>query len=349
MFGAGLSNNVREGYRWLMQNYNEGDEIFLFGFSRGAFTARSLAGLIARCGLLKPEAPMGFWDVFERYQRGNAVRPIYELIRQKDTPGEKFDFEENVLLQHSRYHRDLIKMVGVWDTVGSIGIPFGKIKGVSLSRLRFHDTHLSKVVQHSYQALAVDENRRPYWAILWTNFLPNPPDPHPPALPENRVIEQRWFSGAHSNVGGGYHPDLLPQRPLAWLQEKAKACGLAFRAEVKLDGEDLKMGTHDSYKEFLLGLWKVLTFGRRYVRWVQADNVKKEKGLVETVNERIDLSVFERCRLHPGYHSASLCEWTRRKKLDVNDIIANPEKYAELWAPVTKPGIHPPVTFPPKD
>jgi hypothetical protein len=101
MFGAGLSNNVREGYRWLMQNYNEGDEIFLFGFSRGAFTARSLAGLIARCGLLKPEAPMGFWDVFERYQRGNAVRPIYELIRQKDTPGEKFDFEENVLLQHS--------------------------------------------------------------------------------------------------------------------------------------------------------------------------------------------------------------------------------------------------------
>lgn len=349
MFGYGLSQNVRSGYRWLMEHYDPGDEIFLFGFSRGAFTARSLSGMIARCGLLKPDAPMSFAQLYERYQKGDNVRPIYRL-KYLERQGEKnFDFEEKVLLHHAYYGRNFIKMVGVWDTVGTLGVPFGDIKGISRRTLRFHDTHLSKIVQHSYQALALDEERKPYWAVLWTEFVPAQRDPADAPQVDNRMVEQRWFTGAHCNVGGGYQNDLIPQRPLAWIQEKAQALGLGFRSKAIVTDEDLKMAPRDSYAEFLDGFWKILTLGKRYVRWVMSDPVKKEAhwkgttkidaGWVETVNERIDLSVFQRCKLYSDYRPASLIEWKQRKGLDLEAIIAAPEKYPHYWSPVTSPGI----------
>jgi uncharacterized protein (DUF2235 family) len=332
-FGAGLSANVRLGYRWLMEHYDPGDEIFLFGFSRGAFTARSLAGMIARCGLLKPESPISFLQLYERYQKGDAVLPIYKLKYLERQGKTDFDFEEKTLLKHAWYHRDLIKMVGVWDTVGSIGVPFGNFKGISRRTLQFHNTHLSTIVQHSYQALALDEQRSPYWAILWTRFLPDHPDPKTPSGNSTRYVEQRWFSGAHANVGGGYWSDLLPERPLAWIHEKAEHCGLSFRSSITLNDEDLQMLPCDSYSTFMAGWWKVFTLGHRYVRWVQSDPVRKAAGLVETVNERIDLSVFRRCQLHGNYRPASLLEWAKRKQLDLEAIIREPERYPNLWTP----------------
>src|SRR5690606_34371317 len=135
-------------YRWLMENYDEGDEIFLFGFSRGAFTARSIAGMIARCGLLKPDAAMSFLQLFERYQRGRDSTPIYTLIRERHAGKNEFTFEERILLDHAWYRRGLVRFVGVWDTVGSIGLPAGNIPGISRRRLRFHNTHLSKSIEH---------------------------------------------------------------------------------------------------------------------------------------------------------------------------------------------------------
>ncbi len=353
-FGAGLSENVRSGYRWLMENYDPGDEIFLFGFSRGAFTARSLAGIIARCGLLKPDAPISFQQVYERYQKGDTVRPIYRLKFLEAHGGADFDFEEQVLLKHTCYGRDLIKLVAVWDTVGSIGLPFGNVPGISRRTLRFHNTHLSKVVQNSYQALALDEFRKPYWAMLWTTFVPDQAEPAEESPADNRTIEQRWFSGAHANVGGGYANDLLPQRPLAWLQEKARGLGLGFRSLVDVsDEQDLGLLPRDSYSEFLGGAWKVLTLGRRYLRWVMSERVRKEAhwkgttridaGWVHTVNERIDASVFRRCQLRAEYRPPSLVEWAGRKNLDLERIIAAPEDYPQLWSPVTQPGIETPA------
>jgi uncharacterized protein (DUF2235 family) len=340
MFGAGLSANVRQGYRWLMERYNPGDEIFLFGFSRGAFTARSLAGLIARCGLLKPDAPISFTQLYERYRKGDAVRPIYSLRYLRRKGETKFDFEEKVLLNHAHYGRNFIKMVGVWDTVGSIGVPFGNIKGISRRTLRFHNTHLSTITQHSYQALALDEHRKPYWAILWTNFVPDGGRGDVDSQVDNRVVEQRWFAGAHANVGGGYSDDLLPQRPLAWIQERARSCGLAFRARVVVnDEDDLTVLPRDSYADFLGGLWRVLTFGNRYVRWVMSQPVRKKAGWVETVNERIDHSVIRRCQLHPEYRPLSLKEWAGRKKVDLEAVIAKPEEYGEYLSPVKKAGV----------
>lgn len=372
-FGFGLSANIRAGYRWLMEHYDPGDQIFIFGFSRGAFTARSLAGIIARCGLLTPDAPLSFLQLYERYQRGDAVRPIDRLRYLESRGDTSFEFEERQLLSHSRYSRDLIQMVGVWDTVGSIGIPLDGIPGISSSTLHFHNTHLSRIVRNSFQALALDEFRRSFWAILWTAFFPDPPAAagSPPKSPEStperplestperppgsadtddRMIEQRWFAGSHTNVGGGYRNDLLPQRPLAWIQEKARGCGLAFRAQVSVAGEeDLRMPVRDSYDDFLGGLWKLGTGGKHYVRWVMSDPVPRQEpvegspeirtGTVRTVNERIDLSVFRRCQLDRIYRPASLLEWTRRRRLDLESIIAAPERYPQYWSPITRPGI----------
>jgi hypothetical protein len=250
-----------------------------------------------------------------------------------------FDFEEKVLLNDCWYHRDLIKMIGVWDTVGSLGIPLGNIKGISSRTLHFHDTHLSTVVQNSFQALALDEYRKPYWAMLWTHFVPYKPDPVGSHLEDDRMVEQRWFSAAHANAGGGYRNDLLPQRPLAWLQQKAMFCGLGFRSRAVPNGDDLQMNPRDSYSEFLDGLWKVLTLGKRFVRWVQPDPVRKRAGWVETVNERIDFSVFQRCQVLGEYRPLSLLEWAKRKKLDLEEIIAHPDQYPQLYAPVTMCGI----------
>jgi uncharacterized protein (DUF2235 family) len=348
-FGYGLSDNVRLGYRWLMEHYDPGDEIFIFGFSRGAFTARSLAGVIARCGLLKPDAPMSFTQLYERYQKGDTVRPIYQLKYFHKAGDPDFDFEERTLLKYTYYQRNFIKMVGVWDTVGTLGLPFGDIKGISRRTLRFHNTNLSKIVQHSYQALALDEFRQPYWAVLWTNFTPDKPKASDSPQVDNRYVEQRWFTGAHCNVGGGYRNDLLPQRPLAWMQEKAFACGLAFRSRVIVTDEDLDMPPCDSYAAFLGGTWKILTLGRRYLRWVMSSPVRKdahwkgvkkiEDGWVETVNERIDLSVIRRCQQDPKYRPRNLQEWATRKQLDLETVITAPDKYPQYWSPVTEPGI----------
>jgi uncharacterized protein (DUF2235 family) len=340
-FGYGLSDNVRSGYRWLMENYNPGDEIFVFGFSRGAFTARSLTGVIARCGLLMPGAPMSFVQLYERYQKGDTVRPIYQLRYDQEHKVADFDIEEKTLLQYSRYDRYLVKMVGVWDTVGSLGVPFGNIPGISRRTMGFHNTHLSKVVQNSYQALALDEHRKPYWAILWTNFIPDQPN-HPFAgNTNNRKVEQRWFSGAHCNVGGGYRNDFMPQRPLAWMQQKAQNHGLSFRSAAIVTDDDLDMKPCDSYRHFLGGVWRI--FSRPYMRWVMAEPVKKtehwkgnrkiDAGLVKTVNERIDLSVIQRCQRYSDYRPPNLLEWAARKHLNFDKILGDPGKFPEFWSP----------------
>ena len=358
MFGAGLSENVRSGYRWLTENYDRGDEIYIFGFSRGAFTARSLAGLIARCGLLAPNSPLSFTQLFERYRRGDAARPIYKLFDFKDRR-DQLDFEERALLDTSYYFRNLVTMVGVWDTVGSIGLPFGNVKGISRRTLKFHNTRLSHAIEHSYHAMAIDEYRHPYWVILWTEFFPDSADTDAaPTRPDERCVEQRWFSGAHANVGGGYRSDVLPNRPLVWLQRKAEARGLSFRSSAEVSDQDLNALPTDSYARFLCGAWRVVTLGRRYTRWVMADPVRKAAsrrgsgtstpGWVQTVNERIDASVFERCQKERTYRPLGLIEWAQRERLDLETIIRDPNKYADLVAPVTRPGVERiPVSRPP--
>lgn len=321
--GIGLSENIRQAYQWLVESYDPGDEVYVFGFSRGAYTARSLVGMIARCGLLAPGAPMPVLQVFERYRRGSDATPLYTLEYEKRNGRTDFDLEESWLLSYAT--RIPIKMVGVWDTVGALGGPLARIPKLRDRMLYFHNTRLSTIIERALQALALDEHRRPYRPALWTRFVPDNESEEEKAQREGREphVEQRWFLGAHSNVGGGYRNDSLAQIPLAWIQEEAEKSGLAFRRRVALSGEEYQAPIVDSYRAFLAGTYRWATLNRRFHRVIGRSPEKKARGTVETVNETIDSSVFARWRDPAlGYRSQSLLAWAEASGQDLDQCAA---------------------------
>jgi len=198
-FGEGVDDNIRSGYMFLVQNYVPGDEIFLFGFSRGAFSARSLSGLIGSCGLLKRQRLADLRAAWSYYQTASPRSPA--------------DFCEK---HGSDCHTEVkIAFLGVWDTVGALGVPATMRNRLFAAPNRFHDTEPSRIVQRGRHALAIDELRRSFVPTLWTGVEPPGCD-----------IRQMWFAGAHSDVGGGYTNRRLAEIPLLWMAEEAQAAGL---------------------------------------------------------------------------------------------------------------------------
>jgi uncharacterized protein (DUF2235 family) len=312
VFGQGLDENIRLAYEWLIENYNDGDEIFIFGFSRGAFTARSLAGLVALEGILKAGSPIALTQLFNRYKKGNE-ESIWTL-KDKEASGDtsKLTDEEKWLLKYSRPAR--VKVVGVWDTVGSVGVVAGNIPGISRSQFDYLQTGLFIPIQNGYHALAIDEHRSDFAPTLWT--VRHPKDPNAKIAPPRPLsnVERRWFVGAHANVGGGYETDLLAQAPLRWMMQKAETHGLSFRSEVALDGDALKAPVIDSYHSFVEGLYAI--FSRPLYRTIGQEPDVRENGTHINVNETIDVSVFQRWRADPAYRPANLVEFARRKNVD---------------------------------
>jgi uncharacterized protein (DUF2235 family) len=337
MFGYGLDRNVQAAYRWLIETYSPGDDIFVFGFSRGAFTARSLTGLIARCGLLQPGAPLSLEQVYARYRQGGEVRPIYQLEWEKRELARRYKrgrgpldpppiqprkrVEEWLLTYSTRVP---IQMIGVFDTVGALGVPFAG--RASPSRL-FHNTRLSNIYKNAYQALAIDEHRRHFSPTLWTRFIPAKPDPVRRQPKRQALVEQRWFAGAHANIGGGYRDDRLSQLTLAWLVDKAEQHGLAFRYPVQVDASSYQDDVIDSYSEFAHGFYKAATLGRRYYRVIGAAprTVTDPDGTVTTANETIDGSVFDRWRYINKYKPPSLQRWASERGFDPAQIVGEME------------------------
>jgi len=316
IFGQGLDENIRLAYEWLVENYNDGDEIFIFGFSRGAFTARSLAGLVALEGILKAGSPIGLTELFDRYKKGNE-KTIWTL-KDKEASGDtsKLTDQEKWLLKYSQPAK--VKVVGVWDTVGSVGVAAGNIRGISRSQFDYLQTGLFIPIQNGYHALAIDEHRNDFAPTLWdVHHRKDPNAPIPPPRPLSGV-EQRWFVGAHANVGGGYEGDLLAQAPLRWMMKKAESHGLSFRSEVYPDGDALKGSIADSYRSFGSGLYS-LVFPPHY-RTIGREPDVREDGSHINVNETIDASVFQRWRADPTYRPANLVEWAQRKKVDPTQL-----------------------------
>ncbi len=204
-FGDGLFQKIKDGYTKIAHVYEQGDEIFIFGFSRGAFTARSLAGMIAVCGL-----PTGLFD-------DNLVNTAFQAYRNKAQRAALLATLNNYNLFNTQ-----IKMIGVWDTVGSLGIPalFGNVDPVLYG---FLDTSLHPDVLNAYQALAIDERRQEFPPTLWT-------PPSPPVA--DQVLEQVWFAGVHCDVGGGYPETGLSDITFSWMMGKAINLGLQIDANV---------------------------------------------------------------------------------------------------------------------
>jgi uncharacterized protein (DUF2235 family) len=207
-FGTGLWQKIKDGYTQIAHVYEQDDQIFLFGFSRGAYTARSIAGMIAVCGL-----PTQNFS-------SDLVETAFQAYRNKDRRAALL-----ATLADCGMYDAKITMVGVWDTVGSLGIPslFG---GVSPLLYGFLDTSLHPDVLHAYHAVAIDERRCEFPATLWTG------QPAPA-----QTVEQVWFVGVHSDVGGGYGPDpgsssALSDITLSWMMDKASALGLQLMPAV---------------------------------------------------------------------------------------------------------------------
>ena len=202
--GDGLDKNIIDCYRWLVQNYEDGDQIFLFGFSRGAYTVRSLAGLIRNSGLLHHDDMALVEQAFQLYRaRGDDTHPN---SAQATAFREANSFEPR------------IRFIGVWDTVGALGIPIGLFGHLNHGLYEFHDVRLSGIVDVAYHALAIDEHRKPFAPSLW--------EQQADSAQAGQVLVQRWFSGAHSNVGGGYAECGLSDNTFNFIAEGARRAGL---------------------------------------------------------------------------------------------------------------------------
>jgi uncharacterized protein (DUF2235 family) len=227
-FGVGLETNIIDGYKFLAQTYEEGDEVYVLGFSRGAYTARSLVGMIRNCGLIQPK------------HFALRVGIAYGIYRTRDDGPES----STAKLFRSAFSREIkIKFIGVWDTVGALGIPLDIIRNLNTKFYEFHDTELSAIVEHAYHAVALDEHRQDYDVCLWS-----------PKLQSQQTIEQRWFVGAHCDIGGGYADRRLSDLPLRWIQDKAAALGLGL-TPVDVKADSYRGPLTDSYLQFLKGLY----------------------------------------------------------------------------------------------
>lgn len=314
MFGKGVAANVVDAYEWLVGQYNPEDEIYIFGFSRGAFTARSLAGFIAKYGLVKPGAPLGVAQLFERYRRADD-KTIWKLAAEESAGAmENPSLEERWMLRYSM--PVTVKMVGVWDTVGALGVPWFSIEGVSRSSFGWLHTGLRLPIQHAFHALAVDEHRLSFAPTPWTVLSTTQAAPR-----SLDSVEQRWFPGNHGSVGGGYSGDLLVQAPLKWLKTKAEQLGLSFRYDVEVDPDAHQAPIADSYSDFMNGVYK--RFSKRHFRDIAPPPFKGERGTHTRVNETIDVSVFDRWRSNVSYRPVNVADWAKRYKVDPTTLTAS--------------------------
>lgn len=315
-FGDGVAENVLHAYEWLVSQYDPGDEIFIFGFSRGAYTARSLAGFVAKYGLIVPGSPISTNQIFDRYKRPEE-ETIWKLS-EEDEFGNRV-IKKGELTTEERWMRKYsqpvpIKMVGVWDTVGALGVPALAIEGISRRTLNWLHTGMRQSIEHGFHALAIDEHRKPFSPTLWTYREGIKAKPR-----SLQSVEQRWFVGCHTNVGGGYVSDFLAQPPLRWIVGKAAELGLEFRYPIDLDGNVLKAKIRDSHAEFLKGWYQHVSHRRHRMIGVPPRE-DPDDSVHHTINETIDRSVFERWRSLGSYRPQSLTEWAKRKNVEPESV-----------------------------
>jgi uncharacterized protein (DUF2235 family) len=226
--GAGLEQNIYDGYQFIIDHYEPGDRLYLFGFSRGAFTVRSLAGMIHRCGIIRRQAASQPSASAPKPAQATAAAqsPARKLMEEARKVFRSGDVESGHRFKGENSYADsTIAMVGVWDTVGALGIPSSWLNPRTWlfggkGRYEFLDTGLNPDIQAAYHAVAIDEHRVPFQPTLWQQ--------NPILQAGGQILEQVWFAGAHTNVGGGYDDAGLSDITLLWMIEKAKLHGLRF-------------------------------------------------------------------------------------------------------------------------
>lgn len=292
-FGWGFSRNVKKMYRELVNVYEPGDKIFLFGFSRGAYTIRALAAFIQFYGVLDQKhystLPRGVlthtikrgWDEFSaaNFKHADAAERRGRIPTQAELAAERKASIERRTVNHAVKPNDPVDIafIGVWDTVGAIGTPFDGLRELLSRYIRpiwFADNTLGPEVSRACHALALDEERRTFHPELW-----NEQDG------KDERIKQVWFAGAHSNVGGGYPKHGMSLVSLDWMMNEARQAGLRF-IKKDLDFISEHQDVHDKLYDSRAGL-------AVYYRW-------SPRNLRELCKEhripapKIHISLFER-------------------------------------------------------
>jgi uncharacterized protein (DUF2235 family) len=271
--GAGLEQNIHDAYIFLMANYESGDEIYIFGFSRGAFTARSISGMIHKCGIIRREFVEQYLAAETLYHDANVkagdpagkqFRTDFSLDGAKDTP---------------------VQMIGVWDTVGALGIPLRGLRAHNREEFQFLDTELNPAVKFAFHALAIDEHRGPFEPTLWATSDPG------------QTVRQVWFPGVHSDVGGGYKESDLSDITLEWMIQCATEAGLAFDKAVT-DKHLLHPKADGTMHESMTLFYRV--------------EGKHERPIGALPTESVHPSAAERWDKVPGYRPNNLRDYFKR-------------------------------------
>ncbi len=280
LLGLGLARNVELAYLWLSSRYRSGDRVFLFGYSRGAYTARSLAGLLGLCGVPDPQrcAAAGL-RVADVALQGMAIyrrRPGAVRSEQAACHVETFAVIRGAGQQGLPASGPPCKVhfIGVWDTVGALGVPITWLNWIGARRHRFHDVRLDLHIRHAFHAVAIDEGRRPFAPALWTNR---------PAAGQH--VEQLWFPGVHSDIGGGRRHSGLSDRALLWMWAKAHGAGLALQPEAVHNTEPDELGPEGNSMSLVYRLLG------RHDRPV---GVRQDNGLLLVTGEKVHFSALRR-------------------------------------------------------
>ena len=275
--GLGIDSNIRDAYKFIIWNYEPGDQLYFFGFSRGAYTVRSLAGLIRNCGVIKPEFLHLVDEAYHLYRdRSKLTHPDSDLMKA---------FKRSYGIDELE---TIMKFVGVWDTVGALGIPL-KLFGGANKKYQFHDVTLSSQVQYAYHALSVDERRKIFGPTLWEI------SDKAIKTPGLQTCEQVWFPGVHSNIGGGYEDSGLSDITLQWMIDKAKDTGLSFDKNYP---EKIKTNSCGELRNSVTGIYLLFPKLRRQINNGFAIRTDADTGKKTTIpvvrNESIHYTCFER-------------------------------------------------------
>lgn len=284
VFGYGLKTNVRQLYKFLCHTYRPGDKIYMFGFSRGAFTIRMLLGMIDSCGICT--------EFHDEQELDQIARHNYNAYRSKFKSGYltrliRIGLGVNSCYQGREHHKPEIEFIGLWDTVDAYGLPFDELAWLwdkLIYPMYFPNHKLSPRVKKACHALSIDDERRTFHPVLWDERDEVDPD----------RIEQVWFPGVHSDVGGGYPEYSLALVALEWMLTKVEAVpgqkdGLQFienQRKAILCHSDWHGKHHDS--RALFGVYYL--YEPRKIKEI----CNPRDGSIKTRKPKIHRSVFER-------------------------------------------------------
>jgi Uncharacterized alpha/beta hydrolase domain (DUF2235) len=288
-FGDGLGGNIRRAYKFLSFYYEKGDQVFIFGFSRGAYTARSLVGYIAAAGLLRRE----------------TCTPILETKAwnyYRTAPNDRMPGVWTELTSTVNDREELrIDCIGVFDTVGALGVPLPAFYRVNRDRYEFHNVELSSITNVNLHAIAMDEHREPFEAAIWRK---------PKFKSYATITEQVWFTGAHADIGGGYineeerpqkHSRSLDDLALDWMLKRL----IAYYPDFPINASCWKQVTSDwSYApqhEARNGIYRLMPRALRSIanrrvpiRFGRYEREVSRNRHDETIGEMVHVSVIER-------------------------------------------------------